>query len=296
MLLILAASVAAAVHRTPRAAAGVAKRHVLFPHFDRAVPVLLYHWLSASSNGYGVAPADFAAEMQRLHDLGFQAISLDDYVRFVRGEPVDLPPRPILITFDDGYVSSYEVADPILAQYGWTAAMYIPTGFIGDHGRLSWAQLRQMQASGRWDIDEHAGNGHVLVDAGATGRRLPFYASEIWTNGRRESFAHYKRRVSDDIELGLATLAKNIPGWTPYGTFAVPFNDYGQHGSNDPRIEPWLSGFLKAHFAAIFVQDGDGFSTPGAGFENRIPVPGAWGPDTLETHLRTGAQLLAHAH
>jgi peptidoglycan/xylan/chitin deacetylase (PgdA/CDA1 family) len=217
---LIAAILAATTHTAGARGTGADARP-LFPRFTRAIPVLLYHRLTPSINGYGVAPADFAAQMQRLHDLGFQAISLEQYVRFVRGEPVDLPQRPMLITFDDGYISSYEVADPILGRYGWNATIYIPTSAIGTPGRLTWAQLGQMYASGRWQIDEHAGAGHVLVTASAAGRRLPFYASEIWANGKQESFDHYKERVSHDIQLGLTTLADNIPGWRSSGTFAV---------------------------------------------------------------------------
>ena len=235
-----------------------------------------------------MAPADFAAQMQRLHDLGFQAISLDQYVRFIHGKPVDLPPRPILITFDDGYVSSFTVADPILARYGWNAAIYVITGTTGTPGRLSWSQLRHMQATGRWQIDEHAAYGHVDVTVDAAGDQGAFYANEIWANGAKETFHHYKRRVSRDIELGQRMLARNIPDWTSHGTFAVPFNNYGQHGSNDPRIAPWLGRFLKARFAAVFLQAGDGFSTPGRGLQNRIFVPGGWDASMLEGGLLAG--------
>lgn len=276
--------------------ASSANARSLFPRFRGGVPVLLYHRLVQTTNGSGVAPADFAAQMQRLHDLGFQAISLQQYVRFVRGEPVNLPPRPILITFDDGFLSSFEVADPILARYGWNATIFAITGMVGTPGKLSWAQLRQMQASGRWQIDEHAGFGHVNVTVDAAGDHGAFYANEIWSRGAKESFRHYKRRVSGDIELGRRMLARQLPGWRSHGTFAVPFGNYGQRGSNDPRIEPWLSGFLKAHFAAIFIQDGDGFSTPTPGFENRIAVPGGWDASSLETHLLAGRAQLSTAH
>jgi hypothetical protein len=238
-----------------------------------------------TTNGSGVAPADFAAQMQRLHDLGFQAISLDQYVRFVRGETVNLPPRPILITFDDGFLSSYEVADPILARYGWNATIFAITGMVGTPGKLSWEQLRQMQATGRWQVDEHAGYGHLNVTVDAAGDHGAFYANELWAHGARESFRQYTRRAGGDIVRGRRMLGRNLPGWKSHGTFAVPFGNYGQRGSNDPRIEPWLSRFLKARFAAIFIQDGDIFSTPGPGFQNRIAVPGGWDASSLEAHL-----------
>ena len=265
-----------------------AARPALFPAFTGAVPVLLYHRITATDSSYAVSPVVFEAQMQRLHDLGFDAITLDRYVRFMRGENADLPPRPILITFDDANLSALQNADPVLAGYGWSAAMYVPTGFVGLPGRLTWDQLRQMQASGRWQIDEHAGNGHVLVTVDAQGARGPFYANEIWADGTQETFAQYKLRAGSDIELGAAELAHFLPGWTSHGTFAVPFNNYGDHGSNDPRIEPWLSSYLAAHFAVSFVQKDYGFTTPHQAFANRIAVSTNISPDTLEQRLLAG--------
>jgi hypothetical protein len=253
--------------------------------------VLLYHRLVPAVAGYSVAPASFDAQMRRLHDLGFEAITLDRYARFVRGEAADLPRRPFLLTFDDGYASSWANADPVLARYGWSAVMYVPTGTVGRPGRLGWDELRELQASGRWQIDEHAGDGHLLITADPAGRRLPFYAAERHAGGRKESFAHYTRRVSGDIEHGSAMLARNLSGWKPRVSFAVPFNNYGQNGSNDPRIEPWLSSYLKARFTVVFVQRNDGFTTPGPGFANRITVSSQWDADTLEAHLLRGLDL-----
>lgn len=250
--------------------------------------MLLYHRLTAADSSYAVAPAVFDEQMQRLHDLGFEAITLERYVRFIRGEKVDLPPRPILITFDDADVSAWENADPVLASYGWSAVMYVPTGFVGWPGRLTWDQLRQMQASGRWQIDEHAGGGHVLVTVDAQGRRGPFYANELWADGAQETFAHYQDRVASDIELGAAQLRRFLPGWSPHGTFAVPFDNYGDRGSNDPRIEPWLSSYLRAHFAVTFVQRDSSFSTPHQAFANRIAVSSNIDASTFEQRLLTG--------
>jgi hypothetical protein len=264
----------------------------LFPSYARAVPVLLYHRI-LPGDGRGVSAAAFEAQMRRLHDTGFEAITLDEYIRFVRGLPVDLPSRPILLTFDDGDVSALSRADPVLARYGWSAVLYIPTGAVGLAGRLTWTQLRQMQASGRWQLEEHAGDGHVLVDVDAAGRRRPYYANELWTNGAQESFAHYVRRVRDDIALGQALLSRNLPGWVPDRSFAVPFGDYGQRGSNDARIEPWFSAYLKAHFSVVFVQRGDEFNVTGGGFANRITVSSSWGAAGLQSHLLRGRDLLA---
>jgi peptidoglycan/xylan/chitin deacetylase (PgdA/CDA1 family) len=102
------------------------KRLSRFPFFAGAVPVLLYHGLVDRDDGYSVAPAAFDAELQRLHELGFRAVALDRYVALMRGENVALPRRPILITFDDGRLSSWQNADQALARHGDSAVMCRP--------------------------------------------------------------------------------------------------------------------------------------------------------------------------
>jgi peptidoglycan/xylan/chitin deacetylase (PgdA/CDA1 family) len=275
-----------------RLASAQAGRKRLFPRFANGVPVLLYHRILPRNGGRGVSAETFDAQLQRLHDMGFETITLDQYVRFVHGDATDLPPRPVLITFDDGFRSALERADPVLARYGWSAVLYIPTSTVGRPGRLTWDELRQMWASGRWQIAEHAGAGHGLVTADAAGQRRPFYANEEWTNGVQESFANFKQRVRRDIERGSSLLARNLPGWAPGLSFAVPFGDYGQRGSNDPRIEPWLVGYLKSRFVVTFVQHDDSFTTPGPGLANRITVASDWSGNTLEQRLVQGLEGL----
>jgi len=299
-LSLISIALLAAAPLTQAATAGVETRAAkperisLFPAFRNAVPVLIYHRLESAHDGYSVSPDDFASQMRRLHELGFEAITLDRYVAFMRGKNVSLPQRPILITFDDGYVSAWESADPILARYGWAAAMYVPTAAVGRPGHLTWTQLRQMQASGRWQVDEHAGTGHRLIRIDAAGRMGPFYANERWTNGRQESFAHYKRRVARDIRQGEALLANKVPG-VAHDTFAVPFNNYGQYGTNDRRIEPWLVRYLEKNFAVAFVQHDHRFATPGQRFANRIGIGSNCDAKELEMRLRDGLARLKKA-
>ena len=101
--------------------------------------------------------------------------------------------------------------------------------------------------------------------------------------------------MSSDIERGAATLARNLPGWTPNLTFAVPFGNYGQNGSNDPQLEPWLRSYLTTRFTVVFVQRDDAYTTPGPGLANRIGVSSRWDAAMLETHLLAGAAGLKPA-
>ena len=80
-----------------------------------AVPVLLYHGIHPNTNPakdpYSVSGAEFARQIQMLSESGFHAISIAQYARFAGGDVAGLPDRPILITFDDGRVDSFQGAD-----------------------------------------------------------------------------------------------------------------------------------------------------------------------------------------
>jgi len=96
------------------------------PHINTAnVPILMYHHFSEDvTNDWTVSPEAFAAQMGVLYDNGFNTITLCQLVDFVdRGIP--LPERPVVITIDDGYLSVYEYAFPILSRYGMTATSFV---------------------------------------------------------------------------------------------------------------------------------------------------------------------------
>ena len=72
------------------------------------IPVLLYHgvgpeseFANAADADYGVDVEDFAKQMTLMHHAGYRTIDLETFIDFVRKKPVDLPRRPLLLTFDD---------------------------------------------------------------------------------------------------------------------------------------------------------------------------------------------------
>jgi polysaccharide deacetylase len=224
------------------------------PTFRGAVPVLAYHGINDMGDHYSVSQRHFAAQMDMLRRAGFQSISISQYVRFLRGDDRDLPQRPILITFDDGRLDSYRGADKVLATYGFKATMFVIVGRVEDSSTfyLNWGELRRMASSRRWDIQEHAGVGHVNVRYDAAGHYGPAYGYRQYLDGRLESFTDYRHRVTDDVLWAKRTLSEQIPGFTPW-SFAVPFGDFGQDGTNDGRIPKFIDRLLSDNFQAVFL-------------------------------------------
>jgi biofilm PGA synthesis lipoprotein PgaB len=125
---------------------------------------------------------------------------------------------------------------------------------------LSWDDLRRMAASGRWDIQEHAGVGHHEVRHGARGEKGAYYAFRRMTEKGRETFDAYRKRVTSDVLWGLKRLREEVPGFAPF-SFAVPFGNFGQLDTNDSRIPTFFNSFLLRHFRAVFVVKPSGYTT-----------------------------------
>src|SRR5258708_34307520 len=89
--------------------------------------------------------------MQWLKDKGYNAITPDDLVAaMTRGS--QLPDRPVLITFDDGYLDAYTNALPVLKHFGFVGTFFVVTTWIdeGHSGYLSWDQAKEMVQEGMY--------------------------------------------------------------------------------------------------------------------------------------------------
>lgn len=151
------------------------------------VPILMYHYLGnlppnpdAIRRDLTVSPARFEAQLASLHDQGYHTISLRQlYDHLTTGSPV--PPKPIILTFDDGYLDNYENAYPLLIRNGFTATFFIISDFADASrpGYMTWDQLREMHAHGM-EIEAHTRNHPDLRN-----RKPAFLKAQI--GGSREA-------------------------------------------------------------------------------------------------------------
>jgi peptidoglycan/xylan/chitin deacetylase (PgdA/CDA1 family) len=120
------------------------------------VPIILYHRIDTSpiNSQYYVPPAKFDEEMKLLHDWGYTTITTELLIKAIR-EGADLPPRPLLITFDDGHLNNYTTAFPIMQKYGFTGVMYIVANYMGVDQYMNADQIKEMAAAG-WEVGSHS--------------------------------------------------------------------------------------------------------------------------------------------
>ena len=149
---------------TPTLDSGTAKVH---PGAGRRslCPILLYHHIGFSLQGdtvYYVSPDAFDKQLNLLYQWGYRTISLELLVKAIK-EGAELPPKPILLTFDDGSETIYENALPIMQRYNFTGVSYIVYNYVGIRNYMNADQIQALYAAG-WEVGSH-GLSHTDLTA-----------------------------------------------------------------------------------------------------------------------------------
>lgn len=173
----------------------------------------MYHSLSKTGTPpfrrFTVAPVLFQAHLGYLADQGYQTLTVSQLVD-LRARRAPLPAKPVVLTFDDGFADFYTEAMAPLARHGFTATLYVITGYVGgtsvwlaaegegDRRILSWRQLGEIADSGV-ECAAHS-HTHPQLDT------LPSPAV-------REELSRPKRVLEDRLQR-------------PVRSFAYPFGYY----------------------------------------------------------------------
>ena len=209
MMLVLSAFLCVLVYRLPGS-------------IREPMPVLMYHHMvpeGKDCNAMTVTPEKFRADLDVILARGYTPVLPRE---LAAGEP--LPEKPILITFDDGYRSNYDLVYPILREYGVKACISIIVLMpdLPTDNFCTWEQLREMAESGLVEIGSHSYRLHNLGDGGGNFERDGANGVE-----RRpgESDADFQTRVLDDIQKSYDRITAELGSVT---CFAYPF------GCSDP--------------------------------------------------------------
>jgi len=138
--------------------------------YSTSIPVIMYHSLGYEDDYDGViTPENFQAQMTALKSANYHAIFFSQLIDYVE-KGIELPDKPVIITFDDGYESNYTYAWPILQQLGMKATINIIGVSVGkgtykDTGvpiypHFTYEQAKEMKTSGVIDIQSHSYDLH----------------------------------------------------------------------------------------------------------------------------------------
>jgi hypothetical protein len=258
------------------------------PAFSGAVPAIAYEGVG-DDGARSVTHLQLARHLELLHRLGFETISIHQYRRWREGLPAGIPPKPVLISFDGGRLSSFRHADRLLQRYGFRATVFVPTARIADRDPevLSWRELHEMSDSGRWDVQAEDSRGDARVALGSNGAMGAAYAFRRYTDSEGfEAYPDWQQRVTDD--LFSARRALLAQGFDP-AAFAVPGGNLGQSGTNDPRIPGFARGLISDQFGVALVRAPSNYPpyTRRRGWAARLEIGRTTTADGLYAWLRT---------
>ena len=140
--------------------------------YSAQVPILMYHNLAQEGSGNDtISVQRFEEHLAALQDAGYTTITFQDLLAYVE-QGTELPEKPVLLTFDDGYESNYTLAYPLLQQYQMKATIFVIGVSMGkdtykDTGQamiphFTQEQAAEMEASGLVTIESHGYDMHEV--------------------------------------------------------------------------------------------------------------------------------------
>ncbi|KAF0109095.1 MAG: hypothetical protein FD146_139 [Anaerolineaceae bacterium] len=176
-------------------------------------PILLYHRIAeppesdSDAARYYVPLADFEMQMQTLHEWGYTAIPLSLLITAIT-DGATLPPRPFVITFDDGDLSVYTAAFPVMQKYGYTGTIYLVANRLYTDGFMGPVEVKVLTDAG-WEVGSHS-----------------MTHADLTVDPERLRAEGYESRLKLQEELGV-----------PVETFAYPY------GAMDPFIVDHIDAY-----------------------------------------------------
>lgn len=242
------------------------------PATDQVVPVLMYHHIMPKpNNSIAITPAFFDQQMKWLHDHDYHPISMAQFNDFIRTGK-RLPPRPLLITFDDDRMNQLTYGVPILRKYGFTATFFVVKKWIDSPSKsfMHPAQLRKLAALG-YDIESHT-NAHGTIrkskseDYAGMKKRLwgETYGMRMWLSsliGKPVTALAYPGGLIDKYSPVLAHESGYLSAFTTD-------NGNVRYGKTSPylvyRYNTGARGLLFSSFVRIFDRTQKAVATPPA--------------------------------
>ena len=218
---------------------------------DEKFTVLSYHEIADPGEAlipeYAVTPTMFVRQIDWLKNNGYNFVSVDDILADHGGRR-PLPPKAVLITFDDGYRSMYEHAWPLLKMLKIPSVVAVVGAWEEDKGTvnfdgrmitrdklMTWAQLRELSESGLVEVSSHSFDLHHGIQGNPQGNMEPAATTRRWMADKSayEDEASYKVRVTADLKRSRDIIrdrigkAPRVIAW-PYGRYTYTLRDIAQ--------------------------------------------------------------------
>jgi peptidoglycan/xylan/chitin deacetylase (PgdA/CDA1 family) len=124
-----------------------------------AIPVLMYHHVNPAGSFINVMPQTFELQMRYLKEKGFTALHAGEFSGILSGKAA-APRKPVMITFDDGWLDNWVFAYPVLKRYGMKAVVFLITS------RVSQEEKRRRSDEGRTEALPTHRESAAIVESG----------------------------------------------------------------------------------------------------------------------------------
>lgn len=186
------------------------------------IPIIMYHSLLKDHDlqgKYVISPEVLENDMKYLKDKGYTAVNVQDLLDFVEGK-IDLPEKPVILSFDDGYYNNYYYAYPLAKQYQMKIII-APIGSCTDkfsetkdehvpYSHITWDEIKEMMASGLVEFQNHTYDLHTNKQGRVGVKKLSGETDEA-----------YQKRLTEDV-MKLQQEMKANTGYEP-SCFVYPF-------------------------------------------------------------------------
>jgi len=173
---------------------------------ETVIPILTYHNFTKDvGSSYIINIIEFEKQMNYLATHNYSVISLSELLKGLKNG--QLPPKPVVITIDDGFKSSFTLAYPVLKKYNFPATLFIYTDFIEkNNNSLTWGEIKEMTEN-NLEIGSHALSHCNLLKY-----------------KENENYENYLARIQKEIFLSKEILESKIGGKVKF--FAYPYGVY----------------------------------------------------------------------
>jgi len=175
------------------------------------VPILLYHRFGPTrADDMTVTTAVFANHLRYLQENGYTVIPLRRLIDRYRGTGAPIPPKAVVIVADDAHRSVYSEMLPLVKQYKVPVTLFTyPSAISNARYAMTWAQLRELKATGLFDIQSHT-----------------YWQPNFKQEKRKLSATEYDKLVSMQLSKSKARLEKELGGTVDL--LAWPFGIYDE--------------------------------------------------------------------
>lgn len=190
----------------------------------------MYHSLlrdSSQQNAYVISPDLFESDLRYLMEHGYTCIVMQDLLDYVY-DGKDLPEKPIILTFDDGYYNNYVYAFPLLEKYN-AKIVLSPIASMTEkyslsqeknpyYSHITWEMIREMVSSGRVEIQNHSYNLHTNSWKRNGASKNPSESIEDYTCVLEEDLLRAQRLFFENSEVNPTTFAFPFGAYSPAST------------------------------------------------------------------------------